>query len=312
MEELHVTPAEEKRVKGMGFLRNKGTDRFNARIVTVGGRLTAAQLKCIAEAAEKYGDGSAVMTTRLSVEIPGVPYDQIDAFRSHIGQEGLATGGTGAKVRPVVSCKGSTCQYGLIDTFALAEEIHRRFYDGYASVSLPHKFKIAVGGCPNNCVKPDLNDIGVIGQRPPVFHADACRACKKCAVEAGCPMKAAKKGADGRLAVDPGLCSKCGRCAGKCPFRAVEAGTPGYKIAVGGRWGKQGAKGTALNRLFTDEEEVLETLEKALLFFRENGTAGERFADVVQRVGFEQAEAAILSGDILARKDAILAKEIGR
>ena len=32
-------------------------------------------------------------------------------------------------------------------------------------VKLPHKFKIAVGGCPNNCVKPDLNDLGVIGQR---------------------------------------------------------------------------------------------------------------------------------------------------
>jgi sulfite reductase beta subunit-like hemoprotein len=23
---------------------------------------------------------------------------------------------------------------------------------------LLHKFKIALGGCPNNCVKPDLND----------------------------------------------------------------------------------------------------------------------------------------------------------
>ena len=32
---------------------------------------------------------------------------------------------------------------------------------------LPHKFKIAVGGCPNNCVKPDLNDLGIVGQRVP-------------------------------------------------------------------------------------------------------------------------------------------------
>ena len=66
-------------------------------------------------------------------------------------------------MRPVVSCKGTTCQYGLIDTFALSEEIHERFYHGYSSVKLPHKFKIAVGGCPNNCVKPDLNDLGIIG-----------------------------------------------------------------------------------------------------------------------------------------------------
>ena len=37
-------------------------------------------------------------------------------------------------------------------------------------VKLPHKFKIAVGGCPNNCVKPNLNDLGIIGQRVPEFR----------------------------------------------------------------------------------------------------------------------------------------------
>ena len=95
------------------------------------------------------------------MEVQGIPFEKIDEFRAYIEKEGLTTGGTGSKVRPVVSCKGTTCQYGLIDTFALSEEIHERFYEGYRSVKLPHKFKIAVGGCPNNCVKPDLNDIGI-------------------------------------------------------------------------------------------------------------------------------------------------------
>ena len=95
-------------------------------------------------------------------------------------QAGLETGGTGSKVRPVVSCKGTTCQYGLIDTFALSEEIHERFYHGYRDVKLPHKFKIAVGGCPNNCVKPDLNDLGIIGQRVPQIDLEKCRGCKVC------------------------------------------------------------------------------------------------------------------------------------
>lgn len=93
------------------------------------------------------------------------------------------TGGTGAKVRPVVSCKGTTCQYGLIDTFALSKKIHERFYVGYHDVVLPHKFKIAVGGCPNNCVKPNLNDMGIIGQRIPKPDAEKCRGCKKCQIE---------------------------------------------------------------------------------------------------------------------------------
>ena len=30
-----ISPLEIKRVKGMGFLNNKGTDLFNARIITV-------------------------------------------------------------------------------------------------------------------------------------------------------------------------------------------------------------------------------------------------------------------------------------
>ena len=66
-----------------------------------------------------------------------------------------------------MSCKGTTCQYGLIDTFDLSEKLHERFYVGYHGVELPHKFKIAVGGCPNMCVKPDLNDLGIVGQRVP-------------------------------------------------------------------------------------------------------------------------------------------------
>ena len=53
------------------------------------------------------------------------------------------------------------------------------FYEGYREVALPHKFKIAVGGCPNNCVKPDLNDVGIIGQRIPNVNADVCKGCKK-------------------------------------------------------------------------------------------------------------------------------------
>ena len=129
------------------------------------------------------------MTSRLTVEIKGVPYDNVEPLREHLAKAGLETGGTGSKVRPVVSCKGTTCQYGLIDTFELSEEIHERFYRGYHNVMLPHKFKIAVGGCPNNCVKPDLNDLGVVGQRVPELEAENCRGCKVCQVENACPIK---------------------------------------------------------------------------------------------------------------------------
>ena len=115
----------------MGFLSNKGTDNFSARIITVNGKVTAEQLQVITEAAQKFGNGIVTFTTRLTVEVQGVPFDKIEEFQAYIAKAGLVTGGTGSKVRPVVSCKGTTCQYGLLDSFGISEEIHHRFYEGY-------------------------------------------------------------------------------------------------------------------------------------------------------------------------------------
>ena len=286
MSALTVSKEEEKRLKGQGFLNNRGTDEFSARVITVNGKVTAAQHRCMAEAAEKFGNGNLTYTTRLSVEIQGIPYEKIEEFQEFIAKEGLETGGTGAKVRPVVSCKGTTCQYGLLDSFAISEEIHKRFYEGYHDVKLPHKFKIAVGGCPNNCVKPNLNDMGIIGQRIPKPDVEKCRGCKKCQIEKSCPVHVPKL-VDGKLYIDPEECIHCGRCKGKCPFGAVPEYQNGYKIYIGGRWGKRVSHGQALTRIFTEEEEVMAVIEKAILLFKNEGIAGERFADTVKRLGFE-------------------------
>lgn len=300
-----LRPEDIKRVKGMGFLQHKGTNKFNGRIITRNGRITDEECKVIADAAKLYGDGQIMFTTRLTVEVSGIDYNDIDAFRTYLGKAGLETGGTGSKVRPVVSCKGTTCQYGLYDTYSLSNEIHERFFNGYADVSLPHKFKIAVGGCPNNCVKPDLNDLGIVGARVPGYNQEQCRGCKKCQVEIACPVHAAKM-ADGRLVIDPGLCNSCGRCVGKCPFHCNDEGTYGWKIFIGGRWGKKFAPGKMLDKIFTSKAEVLDAVEKAILLFRDQGRSGERFADTIERIGFENAGKQILGDELLKRKNEIL------
>lgn len=302
---LTVSAADEKKVKALGFLSNRGTDNFSGRIVTINGKITAAQNKCLSEAAELFGNGVVTFTTRLTVEVQGIPYDKIEDFRAYIAKEGLVTGGTGSKVRPVVSCKGTTCQYGLIDTFGLSEEIHERFFNGYSEVKLPHKFKIGVGGCPNNCVKPDLNDLGIVGQRIPDFNEDECMGCKKCSVEQACPIKVAKM-EDGILEINKDECNNCGRCIGKCPFDAINDGTVGYKIYIGGRWGKRVALGIPLNKIFTDKDEALNIIEKMILLYREQGKTGERLSETIERIGFENVQNQLLSNDLLERKQEIL------
>lgn len=294
MEEKKLSPEDIKRVKGLGFLRDKRyPDVFNARVITRNGRITTDEHRAIAEAADRFGSGQVAMTTRLTMEIQGVRYENIQPLTDFLSACGLTTGGTGALVRPVVSCKGTTCQYGLIDTYALSEKIHERFYVGYHNMPLPHKFKIAVGGCPNNCVKPDLNDLGVVGQRVPVPDTEKCRGCKKCQIEKNCPIHAAKL-EDGKISIDPDACNHCGRCKGKCPFGAVEEYREGYKILIGGRWGKKTACGRPLPRLFTTEEEVMTVIDRAILLFREEGIAGERFADTVTRLGFDYVSGKLL------------------
>ena len=210
-------------------------------MITVNGKITAQQTAVLAQAAEKFGSGEVEFTTRLTVEIRGVHFDDIPAFQEFIAPAGLMTGGTGSLVRPVVSCKGTTCQYGLYDTFALIT----------------------------------------------------------------CPMQAAKL-EDGELTINQELCNNCGRCIGRCPFDVIEDGVPGYKIYIGGRWGKKIAHGQPLNRIFTDEEELLRTVEKTILFFREQGKTGERLADTIHRLGFGYVEKEILSDEILGRKQEIL------
>ena len=305
-----TVPAEEiTRVKALGCLHNKGTNNFNVRVITKNGKITVAEHKKIAEAAEKFGSGDVVMTTRLTLEIVGVPFERIEALRAFLAEEGLETGGTGSKVRPVVACKGTTCQYGLLDSYRLSEEIHERFFHGYASVKLPHKFKIAVGGCPNNCVKPDLNDFGIVGQKVPVIDPEKCRGCKICQVALACPVEASLV-VDGKLVIDTDQCNNCGRCVGKCPFKAAEESAYGYRVYIGGRWGKRVAQGRKLDKIFLSEEEVLSVLEKAILLFREQGRTGERFADTISRLGFENVQAQLMTDDLLARKEEIIGAKL--
>jgi len=306
---MSLTQAEITAVKGQGFLQNRGTELFSGRIVAPGTVFTAQNFADLAELANTFGNGKLICTSRLAVEVPGIPYEKIEEAKAFAATHGLRFGGTGAKVRPIASCKGTTCIYGNYDTHALATKIHEQYYIGWTDVKLPHKFKIAVGGCPNSCMKPSLNDFGVEGRKAPVFDAEKCRGCKSCAVEKRCPMKAAKV-VDGKLQIDKSLCLNCGVCTGKCPFSAVahESKTM-YQIYVGGTWGKRSRMGTPLSRL-VEENEILPILEKTMLWFKENAYEKERLGMAIDRIGVEKLEQALFGDDLLARKQEILERDI--
>ena len=162
---MAITKEDIAAVKGRGFLINRGTECFSGRIVSIGGLFSVDQLSAVAECANRFGSGEVAFTSRLSAEVIGIPFEKIPEAEAFVAAHGLSFGGTGAKVRPITACKGTTCIFGIIDTRAMAKVIHERFYVGMKGVTLPHKFKISVGGCPNSCMKPSLNDVGVEGCR---------------------------------------------------------------------------------------------------------------------------------------------------
>lgn len=302
-----LKPDDIVAVKAKGFLRNRGTDKFSGRILAKGTVFSAQNFKDMGDIAEKFGDGKLIATSRQAVEITGIDFDDIPKAMEFAKEHGLIFGGTGNKIRPVTACKGTTCVYGNFDTQSLATEIHEKFFEGYSTVSLPHKFKIGIGGCPNSCMKPGLNDFGVEGHKVPLFSAELCKGCKVCSVEKFCPMKAASlKGS--KLNIDKEVCIDCGVCSGKCPFKAVAHDTKVvYKIYVGGTWGKHTRMGTPLSS-YVEEAQIMPILEKTLLWFKENANTKERLGMAIDRIGFENFEKAISTDDLLNRKEEILSR----
>ena len=132
-------------------------------VAAAGGRFTAEQMRALAEAAERFGGGQVLFTTRQTAELIGAEESaELAAFLAGVG---LTRAPTGPHVRPVVCCKATLCPRGQLDSFAAARALHERFTVGWRDVTLPHKFNIAVGGCPNNCAGHTLNDLGVVGWR---------------------------------------------------------------------------------------------------------------------------------------------------
>lgn len=303
---MSISKEDVMKVKGRGFLRNRGTDNFSGRVVSYAGLYSSEDLLAISECASRYGCGKVSFTSRLSAEIIGIPYEKIEEAEAFLAERNLYFGGTGAKVRPIAACKGTTCVFGNIDTQAIAKTLHERFYIEMGTVKLPHKFKIGVGGCPNSCMKPSLNDVGIEGKKIFEFQGDLCRSCKVCAVMEGCSMKAVRRDEDGKALIDAEKCINCGVCVGKCPFGAVpKEAESRVLIYAGGTWGKTQRMGTPLSRLVSIDE-VPEIIEKILLWYKENGYAKERLGKAIDRVGAVVFEKQIFSDDLLNRREEIL------
>ncbi|MBR5997945.1 MAG: 4Fe-4S binding protein [Deltaproteobacteria bacterium] len=267
-------------LKAGGFMRQKQKDTFSLRLRVVGGTLTVEQLQTIAAAAEKYGKNYVHLTSRQGVEIPFIRLEDIENIKKDLAAGGVSPSVCGPRVRTVTACQGGQCcPSGCIDTLAIATELDRRYFGR----KLPHKFKLGVTGCPNNCLKAEENDMGVKGGMSIQWKAEQCTLCGVCA-------KSCRRGAielkDGKIVLDEQKCKHCGRCVKVCPSGAW-SGKSGYSVFFGGTFGNTIHRGTELLPLIEDEETLWRIADAAIEYFAQNAQPGERLAQTLERLGWE-------------------------
>ena len=271
-----------KELKKGGFMKQIQKDRFSLRLRVVGGHIKANELSKIYEIAEKYGQGYIHLTSRQSIEIPFVRLADIDTIKQELASAGLQAGACGPRVRTITACLGNAiCPHGLIDTVVLAKEFDERYY----ARELPHKFKLGITGCRNNCLKAEENDLGVKGGLDPVWQEKDCSFCGLC--EAVCPVNVLNVNkADKKLSFEKSGCIYCGRCVNSCPTGAW-TGNSGFLVYFGGLFGNRLAFGKQLISRLLTKEELHTVIEATLAFFKQHAKQGERFATTLDRVGWD-------------------------
>lgn len=272
-----VNAKRQKELKSLGILLQNDKEHFAIRFLSRAGNYTAEELNNLSKLAKKYGRGYIGTTTRLQVEIPWIKDEDVEKVIEEAKALGLRHGGTGQKVRPLVSCKGTVCLHGNINT----QEICRQLEDKYFGTDTPHKCKIGVVGCANNCAKANINDIGIMGRTIPQFNLDKCVGCGLC-VNA-CRQKALKV-VDKKIVYNEKLCVNCGGCFRACMTKAIVPKQKGAEIFVGGRFGRGIRIGDSLGKIFK-EEEIVFVVNKIMEYYREIGNKGERISAVMDRVG---------------------------
>ena len=155
-----LSQIEVNMLKGRAMIAEKGRATFSVRVGVVGGHLDSVQLRTIAELAERFGTGTVHLTTRQGLEIPHVPYEQLESLRAALEGAGLRLAAAGRCVRGITACPGDYCACGVIDSQRLAGALYARIG---SRQDLPHKLKVAISGCRNSCVKPIVNDLGIMG-----------------------------------------------------------------------------------------------------------------------------------------------------
>ncbi len=125
-----------------------------------GGVTTPNELRAIADAADKYQARLVKVTGGQRIDLFGIKKEDLPAIWGDLNAAGMVSGHAyGKALRTVKTCVGSEwCRFGTQDSTGLGIKTEQMTWGSW----MPHKFKIAVSGCPRNCAEATIKDFGII------------------------------------------------------------------------------------------------------------------------------------------------------
>ncbi len=125
-----------------------------------GGVTTPAELRAIADAADKYAVPMVKVTGGQRIDLLGVKKEDLPAIWADLNDAGMVSGHAYSKgLRTVKTCVGSEfCRFGTQDSTGLGIKLEKLLWGSWT----PAKVKLGVSGCPRNCAEATCKDVGVI------------------------------------------------------------------------------------------------------------------------------------------------------
>ena len=125
-----------------------------------GGLTNPRELRAIADVADKFDIPTVKVTGGQRIDLLGVKKEDLPAVWADLNAAGMVSGHAyGKSLRTVKSCVGQEwCRFGTQMSMSMAVDLEKMTWGSW----MPHKFKMAVSGCPRNCAEATIKDFGVV------------------------------------------------------------------------------------------------------------------------------------------------------
>ena len=150
------------RLAHIGAHSQKQPGLYWVGVVLPVGRVSAHQMRAVAEIARDMGDGEIRLTVWQNLLISGVPEAKVASVEAALEAIGLSTRATSIRAG-LIACTGNNgCRFAASDTKGHAEAV-AAYLEPRVAIDSP--VNIHLTGCHNSCAQHYIGDIGLIGAR---------------------------------------------------------------------------------------------------------------------------------------------------